>query len=112
MFVVLLFQVHQVQRAPGETKDLKGLLARQGQKVIKETKGCQEWLDLRGREVLPDHQVWQGQRVHPDLEASLGLKDLEGLWADLETLEIRETLEFLALQVEMDYQGCQDRRVF
>lgn len=54
---VVMFQVHQVQGAPGVTKGLRGQLAQQDRKVIKETKGHLGWWDLKERKVLLDHQA-------------------------------------------------------
>lgn len=87
-----MFQVHQVQGAPGETGGPKGQWVRQEKKVIKETEGCQDWWDPKERKVLLDHQVRQVHQVDLELGVFQDLKDREGPVADLEALVTKVNL--------------------
>lgn len=88
----------------------RGQWVRQDKKVIKETKGWQDWWDLKERKVLLDHQARQVQRVHPVLGVFRGLKGLEDLAVDLETLVTKVILGLQGFLVGMDRRGCQDRK--
>lgn len=105
-----MFQVHQVQGAPKGTRVPRGQWASQDKRVIKETKGCQGWWDLKERKGLPDHQVRQVQRVQPVLGVFQGLKDRGGLEVDLESLVKKVTLGLRGFLVGMDSQGCQGHK--
>lgn len=108
--VINMFQVHLVQGVPEVTRVLRGQWARQDKRVIKETKECQDWWDLKERKVLLDHKVRQVQRVHLVLGVFQGLKDQEGLEVDLETLVIKVTLGLRGFLVGMDRQGCKGHK--
>lgn len=92
------------------TRVPRGRWARQDKRVIKETKGCQGWWDLKERKVLLDHWVGQGQRVQPGLEVFQGPKGQEGLEADLETLVRKVTLGIQDLLVGTEWQAFRDRQ--
>ena len=106
--VVVVFQVHQVQGVPGVTRALRGQWVRQDKRVIKETKGCQDWQDQKERKVLLDHQARQVQRVRQVLGVFQGLKDQEVLEVDLESPVIKVTLGLRGFLVGMARQGRQD----
>lgn len=105
-----MFQVHQVQEAPGVTRVPRAQWARQDKRVIKETKGCQGWWDLKERKVLLDRRVGQGQRVQPGLEVFQEPKGQEGLEVDLETLVRKVTLGIQDFLAGTEWQGFQDRQ--
>lgn len=47
---------------------LRGQWAKRDKRVIKETKECQDWSDLKENKVQPDHQAQQVQKVQLGLE--------------------------------------------
>lgn len=88
----------------------RGQWASQDKRVIKETKVCQGWLDLKEKKVLLAHQVPQDQRAQQGHGVFQGLKVREGLEADLEALVKKVTQGLRDFLAGMDNQGYQDHK--